>query len=138
MKKRFGILLAILMIASICTVSVYAALQEITSGQIGSVEITGTLYAYEDYNSESYAYGRTFLDPNTGIQSAYCTVKVYPYSNPRNPASTTASYTGSSIMTTSTISVTNGTHAESTHNAEIIENGVYSTLTEPLSITVNY
>lgn len=138
MKRRFGILLAILMIASICTVSIYAALQEITSGQIGSVEITGTLYAYEDYNSKSYAYGKTFLDPNIGIQSAYCTVKVYPYSTSSNPASTTANYTGSSIITTSTISVSNGTHAESTHNAEIIENGVYSTLSEPLSITVNY
>ena len=138
MKKRIGTILAIFMVLSICTVGVYATMQEITRGQIGSVEITGTLYAYENYDSESFAYGRTFLEPNSGVQSAYCTVKVYPYSNPSDPATTTASYTGSSIMTTSTISVINGTHAESEHNAEILESGVLSTLAEPLQITVDY
>ena len=90
MKKRIGTILAILMVLSICTVGVYATMQEITRGQIGSVEITGTLYAYENYDSESFAYGRTFLEPNSGVQSAYCTVNVYPYSDPSNRLASTS------------------------------------------------
>ncbi len=123
------------------TISVFAlpiSTQGITSATLGNITLTGTIYTWEDYNSVSYTYGRTGLSSTSGVQSAYVTVKLYSYQYPNNPTSTTASFSGSSLMTTSTISVDNGTHATSTHNAVVIYNGVVYTLQNPLSITETY
>ena len=140
MFKKKSLIITACMMCLICllSISAYAATRGITSAQLGPVTLTGTIYTWEDYDSVSYAYGRTGVSPNSGIQSAYVTVKLYSYQYPSNPQSTTANYTGSSLMTTSTLSVNNGTHATSTHNAVVVSGGVTYTLTDPLSITENY
>lgn len=132
MKRKISIIVSLFIVAIICSVGVYAAMMAIDSGYIGSTEITGTLYTYEDYNSICSAYGRTALSSTTGVRSAYCTVTIIPYNESIDPISTSAYYSGSSVMTTSTVSYSNCETAESEHNAVIVQNGVTMTLNSPL------